>query len=67
MVDIHNKNEGLSLKAQLQIVREAYPDVWQYILEAEKRGHERAMTATLLQYDDDDEIVEDDDHETGNN
>lgn len=35
MVDIRNKNnEELSLKAQLQIVKEAYPKVWQYILDA---------------------------------
>lgn len=62
MVDIRNKNnEELSIKAQLQIVKEAYPKVWQYILDAEKRGHDRAMTATLLQYDDNDEVIKEED------
>ena len=60
MVEIDNHKEDLSMEAQLAIVKEAYPAVWLYIESLREQiqgGNE------LPKFDDnDDEIVEEDNH-----
>lgn len=54
MVEIDNHKNGLSMEAQLAIVKEAYPAVWLYIQSLREQLY---GGSDLPKFDDNDEVV----------
>lgn len=53
MVEIGTHDNGRGLEAELQMVKAAYPRVYEYIQELQRDPHK----IELPQYDDNDEVV----------